>query len=221
MHLLSFNFGNLYIMQKITFFSLVNKIPLNTLDNLKVHYIQSQKTAMIYTYEQLHISIHWDRVYIHVVGWLSVCYFAWLFRPVLPALLFLPSTSLLMGLQLLQEIIQDLLGWHGGHIHNVLLQKRYLYHSLSSPAVTTHMGLWEVWGGVGMVSALGRLLLALRIERLCSSSITGSHFLTDGSADVGHRERWAVARLVLAWETAFSSYCRHPLFKRHKGRDPL
>lgn len=43
----------------------------------------------------------------------SVCHFACVFRsthPLPSALLLLPSTRLLMGLQLLYELIQDLLG---------------------------------------------------------------------------------------------------------------
>ena len=74
----------------------------------------------------------------------SLCHFACLlrsFHPLLPDLWLRPSAHLLMGLQLLYELIQDLLGWQGGHVHNFLLQKRYLYPSLSTPAVATHMGL--------------------------------------------------------------------------------
>lgn len=132
-------------------------------------------------------------------------------RPLLPALLLLPSTHLLMDLQLLHEIIQDLLGRHGGHIYNILLQKCHRYPSPPAPAVTTHMGLLEVRWAVGVFSAQGRLLLASGIDRLWSVSITGRHFVSASC--------WTVVQLMLDWQTGFSSCFWQPLFERHEGCD--
>lgn len=152
----------------------------------------------------------------------SLCHFACLFRsshqPLLALLLL--SSARLVGLQLLHEIIQDLLRWHGGHIYNILLQKRHLYPSRPAPAVTTRTALLPFWWGVSVVNARGWLLLLLTLG-VCCVSIACSHFLTDSIADVDYRERWAVVGLALPRETGFTLWCLQLLYKRHEGCDPL